>query len=111
MKNQKFKIPVMTRRAGGKHTEHHAGWLADVIAAVKVGTLGPKRHAIFYHGVPPHLQDPNEPPEPRPASAPLEPVDVPGADDQTRHVDPTPYPTAAGGSMKRQQNDFLARKP
>lgn len=115
MAHQKFNPPVMTRRAGFKRTSHDATWLGDVIAAVKNGTPDAlkSRLAIFYHGNPPRMQDTNEPTEPRPSAEPLrpEPVDVPGADDQTRHVDATPYPAAGFGSMKRQQSDFLARKP
>jgi hypothetical protein len=111
MKSQKFKPPVFTRRAGYKNTDHSAasGWLAKVIAAVKDGTPAAlKRHAIAYHGVPPHMQDDlNAPTEPRPSVAPTEPQDVPDADDMVRTIDATQFPTAAGGSMRRQQNPDL----
>jgi hypothetical protein len=103
MTHQKFKPPVFTRRAGGKHTEHDAAWLGTVIANVKNGTDAAVKRAapIAYHNIPPH--DGEVPPGPRPSVAPTEPADVPGADDQTRPIDPTPYPTAGFGSMKRQQ--------
>jgi len=95
MKSQKFKPPVMTRRGGGKHTEHDAKWIGDVVSAVKNGTAAElKRHPISYHGQAPHIEE--IAPGPRPSVAPVEPSDVPGADDQTRKVDPTPYPTTHG---------------
>jgi hypothetical protein len=96
----KFKPPVMTRRAGFKNTDHSAasGWHDNVVSAVKAGTPAElKRHPIAYHGNPPHVQDDlSAPIEARPSAIPAEPQDVPGADDQTRKVDPTPYPTTHG---------------
>jgi hypothetical protein len=94
---KKFKPPVMTRRGGGKNTDHSAasGWIDKVVSAVKAGTPAElKRHPIAYHGNPPHVED--APVEPRPSVAPTEPQDVPGADDMTRKIDPTPYPTTHG---------------
>jgi hypothetical protein len=93
--SKKFKPAVMTRRGGGKNTEHGPGWIAKVAAAVAAGTPAEqKRHPISYHGVAPHVED--VPPGPRPSVAPVEPTDMPGADDQTRKVDPTPFPTTHG---------------
>ena len=96
-KSSKFKPadPKFTGRGGGKHTTHDAAWIGDVVSAVKAGTPAElKGHAISYHGVAPH--DGEIAPGPRPSVAPVEPCDVPGADDQTRHIDSTPYPTAHG---------------
>jgi hypothetical protein len=111
MAHEKFKPPVFTRRAGYKNTDHSAasGWLAKVVQAVKDGTPAVlKRLPIAYHGVGPHMQDDlNTPPEPRPSVAPSEPQDVPDADDMVRTYSAEQYPTAAGGSMQRQQNPDL----
>ena len=90
-RKEKFRVPVFTRRPGGKHTEHDAAWLADTVAAVKTGTPDAhKRLTIAYHGIGPHLQDDlSAPISARPSAAPItEPADVPNADDQTRHIDP-----------------------
>jgi len=97
MKSQKFKPPVFTRRPGGKHTEHDAAWLGNVVSAVKDGTPDAhKRLAVAYHGVPPHLQnDLSEPIAARPSVEPGEPHDVPDAD-VVRKVDSTPFPTTHG---------------
>jgi hypothetical protein len=94
---KKFKPPVMTRRGGGKNTDHSAasGWIEKVANAVKAGTPAElKGHPVAYHGQAPHVED--VPPGPRPSVEPSEPQDVPGADDQTRKIDPTPYPTTHG---------------
>jgi hypothetical protein len=107
---QKFKAPVFTHRPGGKNTDHSAasGWLANVVSAVKTGTPAAlKRLTIAYHGVPPHMQDLNEPTETRPSVAPTEPQDVPDADDMVRTINAESLPIAAGGSMRRQQNPDL----
>jgi hypothetical protein len=95
---QKFKPAVMSRRPGGKHTDHSAGWLADVVSAVKAGTPAAlKRLTIAYHGAPPHVQDDlSAPIAARPSAAPTEPQDIPGVDDQVRTVSDTPYPTTFG---------------
>ncbi len=89
MKSQKFKPAVMSRRPGGKHTEHDAAWLADTVSAVKTGTPDAhKRLTIAYHGVPPHTQDDlSAPISARPSAAPTEPQDIPGTDDQVRVID------------------------
>jgi hypothetical protein len=93
---KKFKPPVMTRRGGGKHTEHDAKWLGDVTAAVAAGTPNARKAApVMYHGNPPHTEA-DLAPGPRPSVEEREPADVPDADDQTRHVDATPYPTTHG---------------
>lgn len=96
----KFQPPVMTRRGGGKHTEHDAKWIGDVVAAVKSGTPDAiKRLPIAYHGVAPHMQtetDMNEPIAARPSAEPAEPADVPDADDMTRTLDATALPTSHG---------------
>jgi hypothetical protein len=93
---KKFKPPVMTRRGGGKNTDHGPGWIDKVVSAVKAGTPAElKGHPVAYHGNPPHVED--IAPGPRPSVAPTEPADLPGAaDDQTRHVDPSPFPTTHG---------------
>lgn len=109
MKSQKFKPPVFTRRAGYKNTDHSAasGWLNKVVANVAAGTPDAiKRLPIAYHGNAPHLQDDlNTPTEPRPSVAPTEPQDIPEVDpSETRRIDATAPPVAAGGSMRRQQN-------
>jgi hypothetical protein len=98
MKSQKFKPQVFTRRPGGKHTDHSAGWLADVVSAVKTGTPDAhKRLTIAYHGVPPHVQDDlSAPIAARPSVAPTEPQDVPGADDQVRTLAPGNMPIHPG---------------
>lgn len=95
---KKFKPPVMTRRGGFKNTDHSpaSGWIDKVVSAVKAGTPAElKRHPIAYHGNPPHVVE-DVAPGPRPSVEPVEPQDVPGADDQTRKVNPTPYPTTHG---------------
>jgi hypothetical protein len=101
MANKKFRPadPKFTGRGGGKHTTHDAAWLGVVLDNVAKGTDASVLRAkpIAYHNVPPH--DGDVPLEPRPSVIPPEPVDVPGADDQTRHVSSEPFPTTYG--MKR----------
>jgi hypothetical protein len=97
-RSQKFKAPVFTRRPGGKHTEHDAGWLDSIVSAVKAGTPAAlKRLAIAYHGIAPHYQDDlSGPIVARPSVMPTEPQDVPGADDQVRTLAPGNVPNAFG---------------
>jgi hypothetical protein len=94
-KNKFIKPPVMTRRGGYKRTTHDAKWLGDVIDGVAKGTPAElKGLPVAYHGAAPHAPDASI--EARPSSEISEPVDVPGADDQTRKVDASPLPTAHG---------------
>ena len=101
MNLRKFKLPVMTRKAGGKNNVHDAGWIAKVLDAVRVGTA-PAIHAartIAYHGVLPHAEnDLNKPlDEARVSSGPIEPQDVPDATDGiVRKISADPIPTAFG---------------
>jgi hypothetical protein len=95
--SKKFQPPVMTRRGGGKNTDHSAasGWIEKVAKAVTDGTPA-EIHGlpVAYHGRAPHTED--VPVEARPSVEPSEPRDVPDADDMTRKIDATPYPTAHG---------------
>jgi hypothetical protein len=90
MTNPKF-TPPMSREAGGKSNIHDSGWLAKIVNAVKAGTPNAvKRLVVLYHGVPPKMQDINEPISARPSSAPVASADVPGADDLGRDVSGSP---------------------
>jgi len=96
-KSKKFSPPVMTRRGGGKNTDHSSasGWIEKVAQAVKDGTPAEFHGVpIAYHGNPPHVEDATV--EARPSVEPSEPRDVPDADDQTRKVSSEPYPTTHG---------------
>jgi hypothetical protein len=97
---QKFKLPVMTRKAGGKNNVHDTGWIAKVLDAVRVGTAPAIRAArtMAYHGVLPHAEnDLNKPIEARVSSEPLEPQDVPDATDGIiRKISAEPFPPAHG---------------
>lgn len=96
----KFRIPVMTRRAGYKNTDHSAasGWLDSVVNAVKAGTAkASHRLAVHYHGQPPHLQDDlSAPIAARPSTIHADPQDVPNSDDQVRRLPPGNVPTHPG---------------